>query len=108
MDLGGKITRMLLIGGRNSWSQVEGLVAVGGSDAHRPDPYVIHGMPTTWVYSKSLTSSEILKSIDKGHVVLSYSPDGPFIGLTCGTSITGDVCEDMNQPVQLNGEGCSI
>jgi len=78
------------------------LVAVGGSDAHRPDPYVIHGMPTTWVYSKSLTSSEILKSIDKGHVVLSYSPKGPFISLTCGTCMMGDVCEDKNQPVQLN------
>jgi hypothetical protein len=78
------------------------LVAVGGSDAHRPHPYVIHGMPTTWVYSKSLTSSEILKSIDKGHVVLSYSPKGPFISLTCGISMTGDVCEDTKQPVMLN------
>lgn len=78
------------------------LVAVGGSDAHRPHPYVIHGMPTTWVYSKSLTSSEILQSIDKGHVVLSYSPKGPFISLTSGTCMTGDVCEDTEQPVQLN------
>ncbi|TDL73600.1 phosphoesterase [Rhodococcus qingshengii] len=78
------------------------LVAVGGSDAHRPHPNVIHGMPTTWVYSKSLTSSEILQSIDKGHVVLSYSPKGPFISLTCGTCMTGDVCEETNQPVQLN------
>ncbi|MGG3470399.1 CehA/McbA family metallohydrolase [Neobacillus pocheonensis] len=78
------------------------LVAVGGSDVHRPDPYVIHGMPTTWVFGKSLTSSEILKSIDKGHVVLSYSPKGPFISVTCGTSMTGDVCEDRNQPIQLN------
>jgi hypothetical protein len=78
------------------------LVAVGGSDVHRPHPYVIHGMPTTWVYSKSLTSSEILKSIDKGHVVLSYSPKGPFISLTCGISMTGDVSEETNQPVMLN------
>jgi hypothetical protein len=78
------------------------LVAVGGSDVHRPHPYVIHGMPTTWVYSKSLTSAEILKSIDQGHVVLSYSPKGPFISLTCGTSMTGDVCKDPNQSVQLN------
>ncbi|WP_045518402.1 CehA/McbA family metallohydrolase [Neobacillus niacini] len=78
------------------------LVAVGGSDAHRPHPNVIHGMPTTWVYSKSLTCSGILKSIDKGHVVLSYSPKGPFISLTCGMSMTGDVCKKTNLPVQLN------
>jgi hypothetical protein len=81
------------------------LVAVGGSDAHRPDPYVIHGMPTTWVYSKSLTSSEILKSIDKGHVVLSYSPQGPFIGLTCGNSMVGDVCSETDSPVGVNVTG---
>ncbi|MCM3718868.1 CehA/McbA family metallohydrolase [Fictibacillus phosphorivorans] len=78
------------------------LVAVGGSDAHRPDPHVIHGMPTTWVYSKNLTSSEILSSVDKGHVVLSYSPQGPFISLTCGSRIVGDVCINKNLPVQVN------
>ncbi|MBO9128138.1 CehA/McbA family metallohydrolase [Bacillus sp. 165] len=78
------------------------LVAVGGSDTHRPDPYVVHGMPTTWVYSKSLTSAEILKAIDRGHVVLSYSPQGPFIDLTCGTSMAGDICEDTKHPVLLN------
>ncbi|MFJ5624091.1 CehA/McbA family metallohydrolase [Peribacillus loiseleuriae] len=78
------------------------LVAVGGSDAHRPHPSVIHGMPTTWVYSKSLTSAEILKSIDQGHVVLSYSPKGPFLSLTCGISMTGDICEETNKAVMLN------
>jgi hypothetical protein len=77
------------------------LVAIGGSDVHRPDPDVVHGMPTTWVYSKSLTSSDILKSIDNGHVVLSFSPQGPFIILTCGTCMVGDVCEEKNQNVEL-------
>ncbi|QKE75794.1 PHP domain-containing protein [Arthrobacter citreus] len=81
------------------------LVAVGGSDVHRPDPYVVHGMPTTWVYSKSLTSNEILKAIDKGHVVLSYSPEGPFISLTCGNYMTGDVCQEQNQPVLISVKG---
>lgn len=78
------------------------LVAVGGSDAHRPDPFVVHGMPTTWVYSKSLTTSDILQSIDKGHVVLTYSPQGPFINLTCETSMTGDVCEKTEHPVVVS------
>ncbi|MEH7479938.1 CehA/McbA family metallohydrolase [Neobacillus drentensis] len=80
------------------------LVAVGGSDAHRPHPHVVHGMPTTWVYSKSLKSSDILKSIEKGRVVLSYLPQGPFINLTCGNSMVGDVCEEKNQNVEIKVE----
>src|SRR5699024_5094584 len=30
------------------------LVAIGGSDTHRPD-FVKHGMPTTWVYTNTAT-----------------------------------------------------
>ncbi|MFS0821514.1 CehA/McbA family metallohydrolase [Bacillus sp. 1P02SD] len=78
------------------------LVAVGGSDAHNPQQvHVKHGMPTNWVYSKALTSPEILKTIDKGHVVLSYAPEGPFINLTCGDSMVGDVCKESDRKVEL-------
>ncbi|MBP1947880.1 CehA/McbA family metallohydrolase [Virgibacillus litoralis] len=77
------------------------LVAVGGSDTHRPDPYVKHGMPTTWVYGDSLTTSGILQAIDTGHVVLSYAPDGPFINLTNGTCMVGDVSNQLDKKVNL-------
>src|SRR5690606_1377446 len=80
------------------------LVAVGGSDAHNPQQvHVKHGMPTNWVYSKALTCPEILRTIDKGHVVLSYAPEGPFINMTCGESMVGDVCKESNQKVELTG-----
>lgn len=67
------------------------LVAVGGSDTHGPHPYVRHGMPTTWVLSESHTVDGILEGIDKGHVFLSWSPEGPQIGLTCGDALMGEV-----------------
>lgn len=67
------------------------LVAVGGSDTHRPHSYVKHGMPTTWVYAKSKTARGILDSIALGHVFISYTPTGPRIDLTCGLYTMGDV-----------------
>ncbi|MGM0838468.1 MAG: CehA/McbA family metallohydrolase [Bacillota bacterium] len=78
------------------------LVAVGGSDTHRPNRFVKHGMPTTWVYGNELTTPGILGAIHKGHVVLSYSPNGPFIELSCGLSMVGDVCGEKDKEVTLN------
>ncbi|KIL39815.1 phosphoesterase [Gordoniibacillus kamchatkensis] len=66
------------------------LTAVGGSDTHRPDPYVRHACPTTWVLSETKTVHGILGGIDRGHVVLSYAPDGPFVELRSGTYGIGD------------------
>ncbi|WP_248930212.1 CehA/McbA family metallohydrolase [Paenibacillus hamazuiensis] len=67
------------------------LVAVGGSDVHRPDPYVKHAMPCTWVYAEMKTIDGILEGIGKGRVVMTHSPEGPFMELTCGDYMTGDV-----------------
>lgn len=66
------------------------LVATGGSDVHRPERYVKHAMPCTWVYAETKTVNGILQGIDKGHVAISYSPEGPFAQLTCGAYMTGD------------------
>ncbi|MCU6794068.1 CehA/McbA family metallohydrolase [Paenibacillus sp. WQ 127069] len=60
------------------------LNVIGGSDVHRPDPYVKHAMPCTWVYASSKTVNGILAGIDEGHVTISYAPDGPFVQLECG------------------------
>ncbi|MDR6549171.1 CehA/McbA family metallohydrolase [Paenibacillus qinlingensis] len=67
------------------------LVAVGGSDTHRPDPYVKHAMPCTWVYASEKTVDGILRAIDLGHVCITYAPQGPFVELNCGTYMVGDV-----------------
>lgn len=60
------------------------LVAIGGSDTHRPDPMVKHAMPCTWVYAESRTAEGILDGIGKGCVGISFAPEGPFLELTCG------------------------
>ncbi|OCT15869.1 phosphoesterase [Paenibacillus pectinilyticus] len=67
------------------------LVAVGGSDMHRPDTYSKHSMPTTWVYAASRTIEGILEGIDTGRVFLSFSPEGPTLELNAGQFQMGDV-----------------
>ncbi|XID95142.1 CehA/McbA family metallohydrolase [Paenibacillaceae bacterium WGS1546] len=69
------------------------LVAVGGSDAHRPHPYVRHAWPTTWVYANTRTVEGIMEGVRAGRVFLSYAPDGPTIDLTLGSCMIGDVYE---------------
>ncbi len=66
------------------------LVAVGGSDCHRPHPYVKQGVPTTCVYSNNKSVNSILDAINKGHVYITYDPTGPQLEFTCGQAIIGD------------------
>ncbi|SDN72014.1 hypothetical protein SAMN04487897_104191 [Paenibacillus sp. yr247] len=81
------------------------LVAVGGSDVHRPDRFVKHAMPCTWVYAETKTVNGILQAIDKGHVGISYSPDGPFAQLSCGAYMTGHtVPANVSDTVKLSVE----
>lgn len=84
-----------LVGGRR-------LVAVAGSDTHRPHQYVKHGYPCSWVYSASRTAEAILAAIDQGHLVLSYAPDGPRIELRCGDWMVGDVVPAQDQRPTLD------
>jgi hypothetical protein len=83
------------------------LVAVGGSDVHRPDPYVKHAMPCTWVYAEARTAAAILEAIGKGRVFITYSPDGPFLELTCGSSMMGDTVlhSENSMTVKLHAAG---
>lgn len=67
------------------------LVAVGGSDTHRPHPYVCHGMPTNWVFTSDHTAEGILAAINDGKVFISFSPQGPTIDLRCGFAMMGSV-----------------
>ncbi|MFC4022297.1 CehA/McbA family metallohydrolase [Oceanobacillus longus] len=78
------------------------ITVIGGSDTHRPDPYVQHGMPTTWVKTADKSQCGIFAGIDKGHVFLSYSPEGPTMELTCGNKQMGDTVTDISQPVVVN------
>ncbi len=66
------------------------LVAVGGSDTHRPDAHTGHGKPTTWVRAAAATAPAILDAIGRGHVFISQLPEGPMIELSCGSFMMGD------------------
>lgn len=86
------------------------LVAIGGSDVHRPDPYVKHAMPCTWVYADSKTAEGVLGGIGHGHTIITYSPDGPFTELTCGSYRVGDVVPagETNKQVHFRAEQLHI
>ncbi|MGG1555707.1 CehA/McbA family metallohydrolase [Paenibacillus ferrarius] len=66
------------------------LVAVGGSDTHRPHPFVKHAYPCTWVLSDTRTAAGVLDGIGRGHTFTTFAPDGPFVELRCGDAIMGD------------------
>ncbi|MFC5449536.1 CehA/McbA family metallohydrolase [Paenibacillus aestuarii] len=82
------------------------LVAVGGSDVHRPDPFVKHAMPCTWVLAETKTAAGILNGIGQGRVFITYSPEGPFMELTCGVYMMGDtvLASAESTPVKLHVE----
>ncbi|MCR8631702.1 CehA/McbA family metallohydrolase [Paenibacillus radicis (ex Xue et al. 2023)] len=94
----------------NWWQQqlVSGrrLTAIGGSDVHRPDPFVKHAMPCTWVFASSKTVEGILNGVDKGHVLISYSPEGPFVELECGSYKIGEVVpeSERSRTIRLQAE----
>ncbi|UVI33421.1 CehA/McbA family metallohydrolase [Paenibacillus spongiae] len=66
------------------------LVAVGGSDFHRAQPDVKHGMPTNWVYAESKTVQGILEAVDRGRLYMSYAPEGPQLSMCAGGWMMGD------------------
>ncbi|ALC81894.1 MULTISPECIES: CehA/McbA family metallohydrolase [Bacillus] len=77
--------------------------AVGGSDTHRPDPYVRQGYPTTRIYAEKSVAG-ILSAIQAGNVTLSYSPDGPAIELRADQAIAGDLCKpEQEVSVSISG-----
>lgn len=83
------------------------LVAVGGSDVHRPDRWVRHAMPCTWVLAEAKTSEAILRGIAQGRVVITCAPDGPFVELMCGSARVGDTARARREraPVRLRLAG---
>lgn len=83
------------------------LVAVGGSDYHRPHPYARYGMPTNWVYAKNRSIAAILSAIDAGHLFLSVLPQGPILQMRIGEAMMGDTVlrTERMEPVKLSLSG---
>jgi len=73
------------------------VTAIGGSDYHGVDLTRI-GEPTTWIYTNSLSTKNILKSIKMGRAYITYIPDEPIIDIKAidsngNTYIFGDEIE---------------
>ena len=78
-----------------AWWQMElargrRLVAVGGSDAHRPGDVVRVGHPVNWVLAEGLDRKSILEAIQAGRVSISRAPDAPALFLRCGDVLQGE------------------
>jgi hypothetical protein len=67
------------------------LTAVGGSDFHRPHPYIRHGSPCNWVFAHGRSVDAILRAVNRGRVTLSHSPEGPRLTVSIGQWGMGDV-----------------
>jgi hypothetical protein len=83
------------------------LVAVGGSDTHRPHPHVKHASPCTWVLAESRTAAGVLEGIARGHTFTTFAPDGPFVELRCGDAMMGDTvpaAAAAAEPVAVHAE----
>jgi hypothetical protein len=62
----------------------------GGSDYHRDSLLLFPGGPTTCVYSKSASTTDILSALRLGHAYITYSATGPTLELTAGHALLGD------------------
>jgi hypothetical protein len=60
------------------------IVAIGGSDVHRTEPYVRHGAPTAYVLANAETTEAVMEGIRSGHVVLSMDTQETFIDMWAG------------------------
>ncbi|MEK4325062.1 CehA/McbA family metallohydrolase [Paenibacillus sp. FSL R7-0297] len=79
------------------------IIAVGGSDTHRIEPYVAHGTPTTYVRSEAESKEAILRGIRAGRVVLSSGTNETFIELSIGEAGVGDtvIVDSQQQEYEL-------
>jgi hypothetical protein len=83
------------------------VVAVGGSDTHRPrrHPYAPqHGMPTNWVWARAKFGEAILEAVAEGHLFLSHSQEGPTIDLRCGPFMMGDRVDEGSPKAEVRLE----
>ena len=93
---------------QNQLVQGRKIVAVGGSDVHAPHPYVKHGHPTTWIYSKGKDASSLLSALGRGHVFITYFPVAPIVSLCCEDKMMGDTVVNPSDSVTIDIQGLQI
>ena len=78
----------------------------GGSDYHRDQPFIFPGGPTTCIYAKSPSPTDILSGLKQGHAYITFAPNGPSLEMTAGQAILGDcVPFSSEQAIQIAANG---
>lgn len=64
-----------------AWAQAwrPEVVAIGGSDYHRPGKDALPGTPTTWVLAEDGTTGAVLAGLAAGDTAVSAGPDAPLL-----------------------------
>lgn len=77
------------------------IVAIGGSDTHRPDRYVEHGRPTNYILASSDSAEGVLQGLRSGHVILSQDVDFTVLFLSSGNAQVGDFLEIADDSISM-------
>ena len=77
----------------------------GGSDFHKPHPFIRMGYPVTAVANASAVAQDILSEIAKGHAYVTCSPRGPRLSLKYNDAMMGDTVKSVpNQKLTITAE----
>jgi hypothetical protein len=72
------------------------VIAIGGSDFHRPGDGIAPGSPTTWLECADRSIDAVLDALRGGRIAISLSPDGPV------------VLREGDEFVSLDADGCDL
>jgi len=81
----------------------------GGSDYHRDQQFVFLGGPTTCIFAKSASPSDLLDGLRRGNAYITFAPNGPSLEMKAGEAIVGDSVPFSNQKeIQFGMDGLLI
>ncbi|HML46740.1 MAG TPA: CehA/McbA family metallohydrolase [Clostridia bacterium] len=75
--------------------------AIGGSDCHHDELFRIPATPTTFLYSRSRSGSDILEAMRLGHAYVGMGPNAPGIHMALGAARMGDVHAGPSAPLEM-------
>lgn len=79
--------------------------AIGGSDCHHTELLRTYGTPTTFLYARSRSGSDILAAMQRGKAYIGMHPEAPGIQLRMGEAGMGEVHVGPAGPLDLRITG---
>jgi hypothetical protein len=78
------------------------IVAIGGSDTHRPHETIKYGVPTNYIYAIKHSPKELLRALSDGKVCVAKSPSAPWIEVKIGDTLASDTYVIKGDEVSLS------